>query len=148
MFQYGHTYRSPFNGPRWGAVIAMFVILAGQMLTVFHTPVQAAPHVAFHVCCKEAMETSPDSCTDPHAVRETPEQCSASGHTADTAHENGCCEDGCADECRYCCHHTPMNSPFPSFHVFGVPPALPLAGQFRSAFHSSDITPPFHPPRN
>ena len=100
MMRYGSTYRSPFNGPRWGALLAMIVILFGQAVSAFHDPslVSDYPmhdgHCDGAVCSAEAGEASAPS---------DPQGSSTGVHCGQPIHADGdcaqaiCCS-GCAPD--------------------------------------------------
>mgnify|MGYP000459971024 CR=1 FL=1 len=120
MLRYAQSYRSIFNGPRWGAILMMFVIAAAQVTAALHVPVpESTPgdtccpaELAAHATSAAAAHDCCDA--DMHAIHGDTQDSAAA--TSVELHED--CED-CASDCETgdcgsdCCHHPPLNSPLP-----------------------------------
>lgn len=157
MLRYGSTYRSPFNGPRWGAVLAMIAILFGQAVWAFHDPGLSGVHPGTgNVCTGSACNLT--ECDDSIAVdrhdalsgffdTDTAYEGSMCCCGDSAAAEDDCSGDDCEQDCRHCCHHVPMSSPLSSPHVSLQHKQASLALPTHPFILAADITPPFHPPR-
>lgn len=134
MLRYGSTYRSPFNGPRWGAVLAMIAVLFGQAASAFHDPALSGVHPGTGDSCIgsacDFTNSGDNTALDRH---DTPNDFSGG--------------DDCEQDCRHCCHHVPMSSPLPSLFVSLQYNQSSLALPTHPFILAADLIPPFHPPR-
>jgi len=156
MMRYGSTYRSPFNGPRWGAVLAMIVILFGQAASAFHDPSLDSEHPVNGDHCEEFSHESAER--DACGGAELAPCCSSDRNQHNGSGYDECCEAGscddcsdcgdCGQECTNCCHHVPMSSPLPALHPSLQHGTFSLALPAHPFILAADITPPFHPPRS
>gem|GEM_PF-2332074 len=150
MLRYGSTYRSPFNGPRWGAVLAVIVILFGQAASAFHDPALSREHPGTVDNCGEYSHD--DSGHERCGSAEVEICCSGDRDDPHGSLEDGGCEDcsdcgDCDQDCTNCCHHIPMSSPLPTLHASLLHGAFALALPAHPFILAADTTPPFHPPR-
>ncbi|MDT8325139.1 MAG: hypothetical protein RRA94_13590, partial [Bacteroidota bacterium] len=136
MLRYTQSYRSPFNGPRWGALLMMLVIAAAQVTAALHVPaseITAGDHCcpATSVshgeaaqdgsgCCASAVQAGKVNadCENAQTERKTQDDCEDCVNAQTERKTQDDCED-CASHCEDdgcgsgCCHHPPLNSPLP-----------------------------------
>lgn len=118
MLRYAQSYRSPFNGPRWGALIVTLLITTAQITSALHIPVTEI--AAGDYCC-------PGEIAQHHAAAPAGNDCCPSETAADSGADGNAAAhlvvhddcDACSDDCDSgecdsgCCQHPPLTSPLP-----------------------------------
>jgi hypothetical protein len=142
MLLHGQSYRSPFNGPRFGAAALLLVLLAVQ--------VTAALHGSDSVDAR--MEAQSSACVaDSHAAdAASGDRASSCCDTSETRlHDDDCecdCEGAECDSC--CCYHPPMISVLRTPSERPSTPASPFVDPLFPSPLSKEFLPPILPPRS
>ncbi|PLX31242.1 MAG: hypothetical protein C0600_06160 [Ignavibacteria bacterium] len=150
MLRYSHTYRSPFNGPRWGALLTVILIIAVQMTSAFHVPDNEmdARHLHGDAYADHHHDEVPASKTHIHGEFQHQEN---GAHSSDADSASDCeddCDSACTDaSCSDCCHHIPMVSPLPVPLSLAFNFASPYTSHAQPSLLNNSIPAPFQPPR-
>jgi hypothetical protein len=154
ILRYAHSYRSVFNGPRWGAILVMLVIAAAQVTAALH--VSASESASGDYCCPaelsghESAAAAAHACCSPRATASCADENDNASGSAVAAHEE--CDD-CASDCEAgecgsdCCHHPPLNSPLPVPARQLSDASAPFVAAGILFPSPKEIPAPFQPPR-